>query len=171
MWSWYMCPLSRKRWITTALAAKTSMPCNLSAGKVLVTKILDNPPNIITFSVHGATKSVFETISVKSQYERCIESLTSFMASADLDKTEVRILCALQKENLLEHKEMFQLMKRFDLLKINDPEAGHVDLELYFFTEVLKLKSLHYGLGAKDQDHILANLGAAQAAYTVIESH
>ena len=57
-------------------------------------------------------------------------------------------------------------MNRFNLLKVDDANAGHVDLELYFFTEVLKLQSLHYGFWTNGQAPTLANLPTAQAAYT-----
>ena len=57
-------------------------------------------------------------------------------------------------------------MKPFNLLKVVDPADGHMDLELYFYTEVLKLKSLHFGYWAEDQEPTLANLAAAQATYT-----
>ncbi|MFC1662129.1 class I SAM-dependent methyltransferase [Gemmatimonadota bacterium] len=62
-------------------------------------------------------------------------------------------------------------MKRFNLLEVDDAHAGHVDLELYFYTEVLKLKSLHFGYWTQGQDPTLGNFSAAQATYarTLIE--
>jgi radical SAM protein with 4Fe4S-binding SPASM domain len=94
----------------------TSMPCNLSVGKVLRQKIAPGPPSIITFSIHGASPEVFEQISRKSQYDQCLSALGEFLAVADRSRTEVRVLCVLQHANLAEHKKMFALLKNFDLL-------------------------------------------------------
>lgn len=55
---------------------------------------------------------------------------------------------------------------RFNHLKVNDPQGEFVDLELYFCTEVLKLRSLHYGYWENGADLTVANLKHAQAAYT-----
>ena len=96
---------------------KTSMPNNLSIGKVLNTKVLENPPSIITFSIHGGSKEIFEAISLKSNFEKCMEALRVFLEHVDRTKTEIRVLCVLQKLNLWEHKKMYQLLERFSLLK------------------------------------------------------
>lgn len=58
------------------------------------------------------------------------------------------------------------MTKQFELLKVNDPETGLVDLELYFYTQVLKLESLHYGYWENSQDLTLANFRQAQKNYT-----
>ena len=94
----------------------TSMPCNLSANKVLQDKIVKCPPNIITFSIHGASKEIFEAISVKSNYEECLAALQKFIEHADTNRTSIRVLCALQCLNLTEHKKMFVLLNKFNLL-------------------------------------------------------
>ena len=57
-------------------------------------------------------------------------------------------------------------MKRFTALKVDDSVAGHVDLELYFYTEVLKLKSLHYGYWTRGEEPTLGGLKEAQEAFT-----
>lgn len=57
-------------------------------------------------------------------------------------------------------------MKSFDALEVNDSRAGPIDLELFLYTEVLKLKSLHFGYWTNGQAPTLQNLPAAQAEYT-----
>ena len=94
----------------------TNMPCNLSLAKVLNTQIVQCPPNIITFSVHGASKEVFNTISRNAQFDACMAALRDFMAHRNKKQTEVRILCALQAKNLLEYKNMYALLKDLNLL-------------------------------------------------------
>jgi radical SAM protein with 4Fe4S-binding SPASM domain len=95
---------------------RTAMPSNLSVGKVLNSKILEHPPNVLTFSIHGATKEVFEAISVKSKFEVCMASLDAFMRQVDRKKTSVRVLCVVQRKNLTEYKGMYALLKRYGLL-------------------------------------------------------
>lgn len=99
-----------------AAGIRTAMPCNLSVGKVLNTKVAENPPSVITFSIHGATKRVFEAISVKSNFEKCMASLTDFVAKSKSIPTEIHVLCVLQRLNLMEFREMFRLLKGLDLL-------------------------------------------------------
>jgi radical SAM protein with 4Fe4S-binding SPASM domain len=94
----------------------TSMPSNLSVPKVLNTKIVKHPPNIITFSIHGASKSVFELISRNSNFEKCMSALRQFLSDMDPKKVKVRILCALQAKNLGEYKKMFALLVDLGLL-------------------------------------------------------
>ena len=55
---------------------------------------------------------------------------------------------------------------RFEHLKLNNPQGEFVDLELFFCTEVLKLRSLHYGYWENGADLTIGNLKHAQAAYT-----
>lgn len=48
----------------------------------------------------------------------------------------------------------------------NLTEFNNLDIELYFVTEVLKLRSLHYGYSTPGEELTLANVPAAQARYT-----
>ena len=57
-------------------------------------------------------------------------------------------------------------MKSFDALEVNDTKAGPMDLELFLYTEVLKLKSLHWGFWANGQSPTVSTFPAAQAEYT-----
>lgn len=96
----------------------TSMPCNLSVAKVLNTQIVSCPPDIIQFSIHGASKEIFEAISRKSNYEKCIAALNEFLALADnKTKQSLRILYALQAKNLLDYDNMYHLLQDVGLLK------------------------------------------------------
>lgn len=103
--------LCNQRGITTA------MPCNLSVANILNTKILTTPPTIITFSIHGATKEVFEGISRNSSFEKCMETLRYFLRHVNKRKSRVRILCAVQAKNLLEYKDMYLMLSDLDLLE------------------------------------------------------
>lgn len=96
----------------------TSMPCNLSIAKVLNTQLVACPPDIIQFSVHGASKEIFEAISLNSNYEKCIATLNQFLTLVDhKTKRGVRILCALQAKNLFEYDNMYHLLQKVGLLK------------------------------------------------------
>lgn len=96
----------------------TSMPCNLSIAKILNTQIVTCPPDIIQFSIHGASKEVFEAISRKSNYEKCIATLKEFLAIADeKTKQNIRILYALQAKNLFDYNNMYSLLKNIGLLE------------------------------------------------------
>jgi len=106
-----MLSVCRQKMITT------SMPCNLSVSKVLNTKIVKEPPSIITFSVHGASKEVFEAISRKSDYEKSITNFRQFLALTDKKDKIIRVLCALQAKNLFEYRNMYKLLSESDLLK------------------------------------------------------
>lgn len=56
--------------------------------------------------------------------------------------------------------------KQFELLKITNSDGDLVDLELYFFTEVLKFRSLHHGYWRNGAELTIDNLKRAQEAYT-----
>ena len=101
--------LCRQKMITSA------MPCNLSVPKVLNSKIVKRPPDIITFSIHGASKEVFESISINSDYEKCIATMRIFFDLVDRKKTAIKILCALQAKNLFEYKKMYKFLREFSL--------------------------------------------------------
>jgi len=94
----------------------TSMPHNLSVAKGLNTLMTKTPPDIITFSIHGATKETFETISRKADFMACITSLRTFLTTADKRVVTCRVLCALQAKNLHEYKSMYELMIELGLL-------------------------------------------------------
>jgi radical SAM protein with 4Fe4S-binding SPASM domain len=96
----------------------TSMPCNLSISKVLNGEIINNPPNRLVFSIHGASKSVFEAISKNSNYDTCLMSMKKYIANVDRNKVEVKVLCALQAKNLFEYENMYNLLNSMGL--VND---------------------------------------------------
>jgi len=95
---------------------RTQMPSNMSIKKVMLEKIAPNPPGILTFSMHGATKESFEAVSVNSSFEECIELFEAFLAKIDRKEVEVRILCALQARNLTEYDGFYDYLSRWSLL-------------------------------------------------------
>ena len=109
--------------ITRVLAAcrahhvTTAMPTNLSLAKQLNETLLASPPDILTFSIHSASKEAFESISRgAADYERCIQNARLFLSKVDRKKITVRVLCALQRGNLLEYRAMYRLLCELDLL-------------------------------------------------------
>lgn len=95
----------------------TSMPCNLSVSKILNSELVTNPPDRIIFSIHGATKEVFESISRKANYDACLSAMKKYIGSVDRSKTDIKVLCALQAKNLLEFKNMYNLLKEMQLVE------------------------------------------------------
>ena len=94
----------------------TQMPSNMSIRKVMLEKIAPNPPSVLTFSMHGATKESFEAISVNSEYEECIALFEDFLAKVNRSEVEIRILCALQAKNLNDYHGFFEFLSRWNLL-------------------------------------------------------
>jgi radical SAM protein with 4Fe4S-binding SPASM domain len=78
--------------------------------------MVENPPDIFQFSIHGASKQTFEAISCGADFERCLENARRFLASSGRSKTHVRVLCALQARNLREYRGMFHLLSELELL-------------------------------------------------------
>jgi radical SAM protein with 4Fe4S-binding SPASM domain len=95
---------------------RTQMPSNMSIKKVMLEKIAPNPPGILTFSMHGATKETFEAVSVNSSFEDCIELFEAFLAKIDRSEVEVRILCALQARNLSEYAGFYDYLSKWNLV-------------------------------------------------------
>jgi radical SAM protein with 4Fe4S-binding SPASM domain len=83
---------------------------------VMLEKVAPNPPGILTFSMHGATKESFEAISVNSNFEECIDLFEAFLAKIDRKEVEVRILCALQARNLMEYAGFYRYLSKWGLL-------------------------------------------------------
>ncbi len=78
---------------------RTQMPSNMSIRNVMLEKIAPNPPNMLTFSMHGATKESFEAISVHSKFEQCISLFEDFLAKVDRCAIGYpRALCASGQE-------------------------------------------------------------------------
>jgi radical SAM protein with 4Fe4S-binding SPASM domain len=100
-----------------ARAIRTQLPSNMSIPKVMLEKIAPNPPSVLTFSMHGATKGTFDAISVGGKYEVSTALFEAFLARVDRHKTIVRILCALQAKNLREHREFYEHLAKWDMLE------------------------------------------------------
>lgn len=109
---------------------RSQMPTNLSLPDPLLNKVAPNPPGVLTFSMHGASKESFEAISVHSKFESCIDLFEQFLGKVDRKQVEIRVLCALQAKNLHEYDGFFDylnrwgLLDRFVLLPVNDLRTG-----------------------------------------------
>ena len=94
----------------------TSMPTNgtyLRRDKL--EKLADNLPDILQLSIDGATKESFEGVRKLGDFEQIVNSYRAIaMRRADGKSrpgTQIRILCALQKKNLFDYRQMFALFK------------------------------------------------------------
>ncbi len=95
----------------------TSMPTNMSLMDERMRKMLiQHPPSILTFSLHGTTPELFGDITESSSFETCIANFESLLSEIDRNKTEVRILFVLQSKNLEEYDPIFELLKKWELL-------------------------------------------------------
>lgn len=95
---------------------QTQMPSNMSIRKVMLEKIAPNPPGVLTFSMHGATRESFEAISVNSKFEECIELFEAFLSKVDRKQVEIRVLCALQAKNLTDYGGFYDYLAKWGLL-------------------------------------------------------
>ena len=80
-------------------------------------RLAENHPDTLTFSIDGATKRTFEAIRKQGRFEDIIRGYAEFL---DLRRegarpdTRVQILCVLQKGNLHEFREMYRLLQEMD---------------------------------------------------------
>jgi sulfatase maturation enzyme AslB (radical SAM superfamily) len=94
----------------------TSMPTNGTyIRRNKLAGLAQNAPDILQLSIDGATKESFEYIRVDGDFETIIGNYRQIV---DYQRrgmvrpgTKIRILCALQKRNLFDFKEMFRLVQ------------------------------------------------------------
>ncbi|TFF97155.1 MAG: radical SAM/SPASM domain-containing protein, partial [Promethearchaeota archaeon] len=96
----------------------TSMPTNMSLMNDLnIKKLAENPPSILTFSLHGTNPESFEHITKSSTFFKCIDNFEKLLAEIDRKKIMIRILCCLQAKNLDEYEPMYNYLKKWGLLE------------------------------------------------------
>ena len=89
---------------------------------------LENPPDCLIFSLHGATPESFGSITLTPDFNKCIANFENFLKRIGRKKPEIRILYALQAKNLNDYNQMFDYLKKwnmldkFDLLLVYDFE-------------------------------------------------
>lgn len=114
----------------------TSMPTN---GTYVRRKNLQdlarNLPDILHFSLDGATKESFEYIRIDGDFDKIVGNYRALLALKKEGKarpgTKIAILCALQKGNLFDFRPMYELiasmpdLDSFDLVPVFDyDESG-----------------------------------------------
>ena len=115
----------------------TSMPTNGTyIRRDKMEKLAANLPDILQMSIDGATKESFEYIRVRGDFEKIVANYRQLLQLRNEGKTrpgtKMRILCALQKRNLFDYREMFALVRSmpkldsFDLVPVfdYDPEGS-----------------------------------------------
>jgi radical SAM protein with 4Fe4S-binding SPASM domain len=112
----------------------TSMPTNGTyIRREKLDKLAENLPDILQMSIDGATKESFEQIRVRGDFARIVANYRSILdrrnAGAGPPGVKMRILCALQKKNLFDYREMFALVRSmpgldaFELVPVFDYDA------------------------------------------------
>jgi radical SAM protein with 4Fe4S-binding SPASM domain len=108
----------------------SSMPTNGSFvyGKRL-TGLVDHMPDSLTISIDGATKASFETIRKLGDFERIVSNVKSLIERRQREgkpRGDLKVLFALQKDNLFDFKEAFELVEslkgidQFNLVPVFD---------------------------------------------------
>lgn len=100
-----------------------SMPSNGSLIKELIDCVENEAfPDILQFSIDGATKESFEAIRAGSNFEAVVENYRTILQDHQAEKkrygSQIRILCALQKKNFFEFQEMFALLTSLNAVGI-----------------------------------------------------
>lgn len=114
----------------------SSMPTNgthLSGTRL--ERLAANMPDILQMSIDGATRRSFESIRVDGKFDEIVENYGSIVRlqrdGHARRESRIRILCALQKDNIEDFREMYLLVKSmpgvsFSLVPVFDYDAeGH----------------------------------------------
>jgi len=115
----------------------TAMPTNGSyiRGEKLE-NLVRNLPDTITFSIDGASKNSFEYVRLRGDFDQIIANYRALLKQRCEEQarpgTRVQVLCALQKANLRDYRQMYALRKSmpgidsFSLVPVFDYDAeGH----------------------------------------------
>jgi radical SAM protein with 4Fe4S-binding SPASM domain len=95
---------------------KTSMPINGTyiRGEKLA-QLAENLPDILVFSIDGATKESFESIRILSNFDQVIANYRAICAMKAEGKmrhgTKIQILCVLQRGNMRDFRPMYTLLR------------------------------------------------------------
>jgi radical SAM protein with 4Fe4S-binding SPASM domain len=94
----------------------SSMPTNGTyIRREKLDRLAEHLPDILQLSIDGATRESFEGIRKMGDFAKIVESYRAIaQRRADGQSragTSIRILCALQKKNLFDFREMFKLFK------------------------------------------------------------
>jgi len=106
-----MLRLCRARQITTAMPTNMLLMDGLTAQR-----ILETPPNYLTFSLHATTPELFHCITSSTGFQACLKNFEDLLLKIDRRKLVLRILCTLQSANLNHYRQMFALIKKWGLL-------------------------------------------------------
>ena len=112
----------------------TSMPTNGTyIRRDKLERLAENLPDILQMSIDGGTKESFEHIRVRGDFARIVDNYRAILARRNGGRsrrgTKMRILCALQKKNLFEYREMYALVRSmpgldaFELVPVFDYDA------------------------------------------------
>ncbi len=136
----------------------TAMPTNGSFvhGKRLH-GLVDNFPDVLTLSIDGATKKSFETIRELGRFDEIVANTRRLIEERRRRggrPGRLKILCALQKANLRDHHEMWQLVdsmgiEEFNLVPMFDPEP-----ESGKYTKLIPTRDEALQLQAEIDEHL-----------------
>lgn len=101
----------RRRGITTA------MPTNGTyVRRSKLDRLAENLPDALTFSIDGAQQETFENVRVLGDFHQIIENYQQLLERREQGRsrqgTRIYVLCALQKANLHDYRDMYRLIKR-----------------------------------------------------------
>lgn len=106
-----MLRLCRRKGITT------SMPTNMLLMEGLIAdRVLENLPNSLIFSLHGATPELFRSVTSSAGFETCLKNFEKLLLKINKRHTTLRVFCTLQSLNLNHYHQMFALVKKWGLL-------------------------------------------------------
>ncbi|MEO5370259.1 MAG: radical SAM protein [Magnetococcus sp. DMHC-1] len=99
----------------------TAMPTN---GTVLhherLNQLAQHMPNILTFSLDGATPETYENIRIRGQFSKVINNYKALADRFHRGQTRpgalIRVLTVLQQTNLHDYRPMYQLLAEMHLL-------------------------------------------------------
>lgn len=104
--------LCRERRITVSMPTNMSL---MSAEKL--DELLQHPPDILTFSIHGTTEQSFQAITQTSDFNRTVASFERLLLKRHGNSPKIRLLYALQAKNLNNYEETFSFLEKWNMLE------------------------------------------------------